>query len=261
MGKSKIEWTDYTFNPWIGCTKVSQGCKFCYAERDNQFYRWNKAGWGPQADRRRTSAANWKKPLQWNAEAKKTGQRMRVFCASLADVFDDHASILPELRSELWYLIEQTPELDWMLLTKRPENFASMLPKGPVLENVWLGVTAEDQENADKRIPILLSTPALVRFVSCEPLLGDVDLSRWLWNVDPRRSAKTSLDWVIAGCESGYTARSADPDWFRSLQSQCYAALTPFFLKQMVVNGKFTKMPALDGKVYNEIPEGLYHDL
>lgn len=116
---SGIEWTHHTFNPWIGCTKVSPACDQCYAEEWNRRYEGGK-NWGPHADRRKTKS--WSAPLKWNREAEAKGLRYRVFCASLADVFDNHKSILPEWRAELWLLIKATPHLDWLLLTKRPQN-------------------------------------------------------------------------------------------------------------------------------------------
>ncbi len=229
MGEnSRIEWCDHTFNPWIGCTRISPGCDHCYAEawaRRSGLVQWD----GPP---RRTSDSTWRQPLKWDAEAKRAGVRRRVFCASLADVFDNQALTL--WRDELWALIGRTPNLDWLLLTKRPQNIVGALPT-PHVEalldrdapwpwpwpNVWLGVTAENQAEADRRIPSLLAVPAARRFVSCEPLLGAVDLHHL-----------GGIDWVIAGGESGPGARPAHPDWFRSLRDQCAAAGVPFFLKQ-----------------------------
>jgi len=179
---SKIEWTDHTFNPWMGCTAVSPACDHCYAEA--QTARFRQVDWGAKAPRKRTSAANWKKPLVWNRKAEKAGKRAKVFCASLADVFDNHKSILPEWRTDLWALIRATPWLDWLLLTKRPQNITKFLPNdwGDGYRNVWLGVTVENQEEANRRIPILLNTPASKRFLSCEPLLGILNLKSWLPN-------------------------------------------------------------------------------
>ena len=180
---SKIEWTDHTFNPWIGCTKVSAACDHCYAEVATPTRTLRASGaetWGPHAPRRRTSPANWKKPLAWNRQAQAEGRRYRVFCASLADVGDNHASILAEWRADLWHLIAATPNLDWLLLTKRPQNIIKMLPHiwGDGWPNVWIGTTVENQTEADRRIPHLLAVPAAVRFLSMEPLLGPVDLTR-----------------------------------------------------------------------------------
>jgi protein gp37 len=175
MGEnSAIEWTDHTFNPWVGCTKISPACDHCYAEG------WAKRTGQPEmwhGKRRRTTPANWREPLKWNAAAQKAGERARAFCASLADVFDNQ--VPEEWRSDLWSRISATKHLDWLLLTKRPQNIAKMLPEtwGNGWPNVWLGTTVENQDEADRRIPHLLAVPAAVRFLSCEPLLGAVDLS------------------------------------------------------------------------------------
>lgn len=234
---SKIEWTDHTFNPWIGCTKVSAACDHCYAEVATPTRTLRASGaetWGPHAPRKRTSAANWKKPLAWNRKAEYEGRRYRVFCASLADVFDNHASILPEWRADLWELIAETTHLDWLLLTKRPQNINRMLPHGwnGGWPNVWLGTTVENQTEADRRIPHLLAAPATVRFLSCEPLLGPVDLTRWSGIEGDGGTMGFGLDWVICGGESGPGARPMHPDWARSLRDQCVAAGVPFFFKQ-----------------------------
>lgn len=244
MGEnSAIEWTDHTFNPWIGCTKVSPGCDRCYAET----LATNRLGvaWGPHAERRRTAESTWRQPLAWNRRAEREGKRARVFCASLADVFDNQ--VPGQWRSDLWRLIRNTPHLDWLLLTKRPQNIARMLPGpqdnclpewGDGWTNVWLGTTAENQAEADRRIPHLLAVPAARHFLSCEPLLGPVNITRWL--TDGRDQAIPELDWVIAGGESGPGARPMHPDWARSLRDQCQAAGVPFFFKQW---GAFTYHP------------------
>lgn len=242
---SAIEWTDHTFNPWIGCQKVSPGCDHCYAEAMMD-HRLGRVEWGPHGERRRTSVANWRKPLQWAKAA--NGTRPKVFCASLADVFDNQ--VPAAWRRDLFDLIWATPELDWLLLTKRPENIAKMLP-GAIGEvelwpwrNVWLGVSAERQEEADQRIPHLLATPAEVRFVSAEPLLGRINFTRiathggWYDALKGWRDVRTSpapegiVDWIIAGGESGKSARPTHPDWVRSIRDQCQASGTAFFFKQ-----------------------------
>ncbi len=180
MAETSIEWADYSFNSWLGCTKVSAACDHCYAET----LATARLGvdWGPHAPRRRTAASTWKKPLAWDRKAQREKRRLRVFCASLADVFDNHQSILPEWRVDLWQLIRETPNLDWLLLTKRPQNIAKMLPAdwGAGWPNAWLGTTVENQAEADRRIPHLLKVPATQHFLSCEPLLGPVDWKRWL---------------------------------------------------------------------------------
>lgn len=180
---SNIEWTRHTFNPWIGCTKVGPGCDHCYAEAwDARGLQQSDTRWGAKANRTRTAPANWRKPLAWDRAAAAAGERHRVFCASLADVFDNQASILPEWRADLWALIRATTNLDWMLLTKRPGNIAKMLPEdwGIGYPNVWLGCTVVKQEEADRDIPKLLAVPARIRFLSVEPLLGPTDIAPWL---------------------------------------------------------------------------------
>lgn len=224
MGKnSSIEWTHHTFNPWWGCTKVSPGCKNCYAEAWSK--RVGMGLWGPRADRRFFSEAHWREPLRWNAEAAATATRRRVFCASMADVFEARRDLDP-WQERLWALIDATPALDWLLLTKRPEQIATIAPWGrrwPA--NVWLGATAENQLWASRRVPVLLRQPAVVRFLSCEPLVGPLDLAGWL-------GRRGGIDWVIAGGESGAKARPMNPDWPRQLRDQCVQAGVAFHFKQ-----------------------------
>lgn len=280
---SKIEWTDHTFNPWIGCTAVSPACDHCYAEVSTPARALGVA-WGPNAERRRTSEATWRQPLAWNRKAQREGRRFKVFCASLADVFDNQ--VPADWRADLWALIASTPHLDWLLLTKRPQNIAKMLPGAYVEQlvgrdlpawpwpNVWLGTTVENQAEADRRIQHLLAVPAAKRFLSMEPLLGPVDLSaakalpiyREAEHVTVRLHPTTIpgnvftrpgrgwcrhdgnmqpwIDWVIAGGESGPKARPSHPDWFRSLRDQCQAAGVPYFHKQ---NGEWAPGEACDG--------------
>jgi protein gp37 len=222
MGKnSRIEWTDHTFNPWWGCTKVSEACKNCYAEAWSR--RVGQQVWGPKAERRFFGEPHWREPLKWNADAASQKKRLRVFCASMADVFEDRRSLDP-WRSKLWGLIESTPHLDWLLLTKRPEWVETFTPwGGDWPRNVWLGTTVEDQESAEIRLPYLANIPAAVRFISAEPLRGEVQILPWL---------RSSVDWVITGGESGPKARPSSPSWFRALLTQCVAADVPFHFKQ-----------------------------
>lgn len=236
--QSKIEWTHATFNPWIGCTKLSAACDNCYAETERAVTCLGVT-WGAGQQRHRTAASTWKQPLAWNRKAAKEGRRMRVFCASLADVFD--AEVPEEWRTDLFALIDQTPNLDWLLLTKRPAVARKVMPATP-RPNVWLGTTVENQAMAEARIPHLLATPAAVRFLSMEPLLGAVSLRRWLPHGDIGYDETGAfldyvipdpgLDWVIAGGESGPGARPSHPDWFRSVRDQCAAADAPFLFKQ-----------------------------
>jgi protein gp37 len=208
---SGIAWTDHTFNPWFGCTKVSPECTHCYAEIWNA--RFKKApGWGPRADRSKSAASTWKLPLRWNRAS--NGGPVRVFCASLSDVFDDHPSIAQAWRDELLDLIGRTPNLEWLLLTKRPENIpAALTPKA--FPNVRIGVTAGLQAWANECIPELLARWHGPNFVSYEPALGPVDF----------RLAEWPLHWIIAGAESGMRteARAADLSWFRDVRDQCQA--------------------------------------
>lgn len=175
---SKIEWTDHTFNPWWGCVRVSPACRFCYA--DTQARRYGHEVWRKHGPRRLLSDANWAKPRKWNRDAEKVGVPAKVFCASMADVFEDHPDVT-EPRERLWEVINATPWLRWQLLTKRPENVADMAPWGNDWpDNVWLGTSVETQRFADHRIPLLLKIPARTRFLSCEPLLEPLNLWRLL---------------------------------------------------------------------------------
>lgn len=203
---SGIEWTDHTFNPWEGCQKVAPECDNCYAEaRDARFT--GGAHWGPKAPRRRTSPQNWNKPLRWQKDAAafaaQHGRRQRVFCASLADVFDN--AVDPTWRQDLWNLIRACPDLDWLLLTKRPQNMAKMLPSDwcDGWPHVWLGTSAGTQKTADQNIPHLLATPAAVRFVSCEPLLGPVDLEPWLAWPEVGGEMPDGTPFGCYGCDGG----------------------------------------------------------
>lgn len=235
MGKTtEISWTDSTWNPWIGCAKISAGCANCYAQTLMDT-RYGRVEWGPNGTRSATSAAYWKKPRAWNTEAKRTGVRRKVFCGSLCDAFEDRHDT-NAWRISLLELIELTHGLDWLLLTKRPENVVRLIEQAAgrdVLNffernpHVWFGVSVENQEQADKRIPHLLMVPARVRFLSMEPLLGPVSFH------DITNRLLGGIDWVIVGGESGPGARPMDPDWARSIRDECKAGGVPFFMKQM----------------------------
>jgi protein gp37 len=270
---SAIKWTDHTYNPWWGCTRVSPGCQHCYAETFAK--RTGNKVWGQNAERRFFGDKHWAEPLKWDRAAEKAGRPALVFCASMADVFEDRDDVVPH-RDRLFELVESTPHLIWQLLTKRPENVLAMVPAawlagptGSVIHrnlgsadvpnmrvdfvdgrdagwpsNVWVGTTVEDQQRADERIPHLRRIPAPVRFLSCEPLLGPVDLSRWLHLEQVRQPGDewafvrgpgfhpALVEWVIAGGESGPGHRPMDLDHARSLRDQCTAAGVPFFFKQ-----------------------------
>lgn len=240
-----IAWTDHTFNAWWGCQQVSEGCKHCYAET------WSKRVglkiWGQDTDRRFFGDKHWNEPLAWNRAAEKAGVRRRVFCSSMADVFEDRPDLAPH-RARLFALTQRTPWLDWQLLTKRPENaqrlwnaaqhdaFNGADSLGPLwAPSVWLDTTVENQKRADERIPHLLAVPAAVRFLSCEPLLEDVRIA----HLETRALALTmaerltgatgtrhevrgpaTVGWIIGGGESGPGARPFNRAWMQSLVSQ-----------------------------------------
>jgi protein gp37 len=232
MKKTKIDWADYVWNPVTGCTKVSAGCKNCYAERHaNRF-------WG---ERKFTDVICHEDRLIQPYHIKEPG---RVFVNSMSDLF--HPDVPEKFIHRIFTI---------MLINS---HLTFIIP----MPNIWLGVSVEDQKTADERIPILLQNPAAVRFVSYEPALGEVDISKYLitkfYNKGPEYSPITvkSIDWVIMGCESGPYRRPMDIDWTRSMRTQCQAANVPFFLKQMDVAGKVIKMPELDGKVWDQYPEG-----
>ena len=217
---SPIEWTHHTFNPWWGCTKVSPACTHCYAEKWSR--RVGLSLWGEEEPRRFFGDRHWREPINWNAEAERSGVRRRVFCASMADVFEPRED-LNLWRTRLWSLIEQTPWLDWLLLTKRPEHIGDLVPWEKAWpDNIWLGVTAENQLWLVRRVEQLARYPTVVRFISCEPLLTPLDLAPTLG----------TINWVIAGGESGAKARPSHPDWFRNLRDQCIGSEIAFHFKQ-----------------------------
>ncbi len=213
---SHIAWTDHTFNPWWGCARVSPGCQHCYAEATDRRFGGN--AWGAHGTRRVTSDANWSEPVRWNRQAQRAGTTARVFCASMGDVFEDHPA-LPEPRRRLWTLIDATPALTWQLLTKRPGN-ATMAPWNPWPGRVWAGTSVEDQRRVDERIPDLAAVPAPVRFLSCEPLLGPLNLDL------------AGITWCIIGGESGPGHRPMHLDWLAGIVEQCRTAGVAVFVKQ-----------------------------
>lgn len=280
MGTSTaIAWTDHTFQPWMGCSHVSPGCDNCYAETLGK--RTGRVQWGDQAERVTMSEGYWRNPTKWNRQAEAEGQPHLVFCASMADVFEDRPELVP-LRARLVDVIAGTPELIWLLLTKRPENVMALIPVewcGRWPDNVWIGTTVEDQERADERIPVLAEIPAPVRFLSCEPLLGAVDLSPWLglewmdalgdagapfsfrgeggWGREMFATVAghvPPIHWVIAGGESGPGHRPLNFDHARDLRDQCRAAEVPYFFKQ--VGGAYATSGGdeLDGEVLKAFP-------
>lgn len=240
MKNTTIEWANHTFNPWWGCTKVSEGCANCYAETWSK--RTGKDLWGPGKARERKSRTYWNQPINWNLEAAAFEERPRVFCASMADWLDHE--VPAHWRAGLLELIDKTPNLDWLLLTKRPEAWearmaatavhsaaASRWRQGYAPPNVWVGVSAENQERWNERLPMLYAIPARIRFVSAEPLLGPIEMGPW------------KPDWLIVGGESGPGARpTMHPDYVRHLRDQCEIRGTAFFFKQW---GNWVEVPAV----------------
>lgn len=240
--KTGISWTDHTANFWWGCMKVSPGCANCYAEAWSK--RYGRAIWGPAAttERWRTKGP-WRDILRWDARAAADGVRRRVFAQSMSDFFEEHPQ-LDSWRAEACEILAGLKHLDVQLLTKRPENVRRMVPDAwweqwPA--HVWIGTSVENQEWADRRIPLLLEVPAAVRFLSCEPLLGPVDLahvplqtgsSRPIGNALLPPAAGGHVNWVIVGGESGAKARPMNPDWARAIRDLCRASGVPFHFKQ-----------------------------
>lgn len=293
MGQgTKIEWADATFSPWIGCQKVSPACDNCYAEAWAVRYE-AEPRWGAQAARRRTAPASWAAPRTWQRQADRfeaqNGRARTVFCASLADVFDNQ---VPDAwRADLWSLIADCDRLIWLLLTKRPQNIKRMLPPdwGEGWPHVWLGTTAENQAEADRRVPALCRVPAAGRFLSCEPLLERVELTPWLdpsgaccgmdgalcegcpyqravLNEGHGGGGSVLVDWVIAGGETGRPARPTPLAAMTALRDQCVAAGVPFFFKQwgrwqpvgpgdhrLTADGRGA-LPMLDGRQWTQRP-------
>jgi protein gp37 len=261
---SKIEWTRHTFNPWWGCVKVSPACDHCYAEKFANYASNAAFGvrvtWGPGGRRAYASEKSWADPVKWNAQARREGVRRRVFCASMADVFEG-GSAEAQSRDRLWKMIESTQSLDWLLLTKRPINIMRLIPerwRAQLPGNVWVGTTIENQEWTDRRLPALLEVPAVVRFVSAEPLLGPLDLSKYLHRM-------SRIDWVILGGESGVSARPTPIEWYRSARDQVVGAQVPLFFKQWgnfrIEGESILKLRKknddrrLDGRIWGQVPE------
>ena len=272
MKNTKIEWATHTANFWSGCTKVSSGCANCYAASLSNRAPKTLGGWGPGAPRRRHLPIL-QEVRKWNREAAGAAERPRVFVNSLSDWLDHEVPV--EWLAAALETVHECQHLDFLLLTKRPQLWRERIEAaiehldngpycGPICawlegwlrgyapRNVWAGTTVEDQERADERIPHLLKIPARVRFLSCEPLLGPVDLDRWVDGVSDDGSLKPltgyasgdgcyvpwtdkahRIHWVICGGESGPKARPMHPDWARSLRDQSKEAGVAFFMKQM----------------------------
>jgi len=249
---TKIEWTDETWNPVTGCTKISPGCEHCYARRMAQRLA-GRCGY-PRDDPFRVilHEETLDKPLHWR-------KPRRVFVCSMGDLF--HENVPDEYRMQVFNRCVAAPRHTFQILTKRPANALRYYQGRPALPNVWLGVSPEDQERADQRIPVLMECPAAVRFVSVEPMLGPVDLTPWLYRTREieladdgahirRNRILPALDWVICGCETGPGARAMDPNWARSLRDQCVAAGVPFFLKRLSDGSRL-----LDEQEWDEYPQ------
>lgn len=287
--ETKIEWCDATLNLWWGCTKVSEGCTHCYAKQLSD-QRYKRGCWGPKGTRREVKS--WRATLaKISNRAKAENRRIKVFCSSMSDIFEgpetcggeksENWVTIVRLRSQLFDAIEAHPELDFLVLTKRIENAGDFLERNygdDLPPNLWLGTSVENQEQADKRIPHLLQVPAAVRFLSCEPLLGPVDLGDWCREYEdyPRDMdgeflgysnwvQPHDIHWVICGGESGPNARPMHPDWARSLRDQCVDAGVPFFFKQWgewgpdyigpIWLGRKKAGRILDGQTWDQFPE------
>lgn len=268
-----ISWTDETWNPVTGCSKVSPGCAHCYAETMTRRFRPDSLPWTPEnaAENVVLHPERLEIPLRWK-------KPRRVFVNSMSDLFHE---LVPEaFILEVWLIMSLAQEHTFQILTKRPERMQEIIGRNFArhsrgifgadfwpLPNVWLGTSVENQHWADIRIPSLLKVPAAVRFLSCEPLLGPIDLSRYLdWQCPKHGSVNKSradffcdedctadIGWVIAGGESGSHARPCDLDWLRTIRDQCHGQSVPFHLKQM---GGFRAGGAavLDGREWREFP-------
>lgn len=233
MGKeTNISWTQHTFNPWHGCTKVSPGCDNCYAATLDA--RWGDSHWGKGIPRRVFGDKHWAEPLAWDAAARKADNRKTVFCASMADVMDDEAPA--DQRERLWELIDQTPNLIWQLLTKRPTRYTQYLPtEGFKYDNVWLGASAENHHFYEIRWSVLRVVAQdfdTLSFISYEPALGPIRVLQFAREHDSDGHA-TSPDWLICGGESGDQRRPMEQKWAEEAASDCEITGTKFFMKQM----------------------------
>jgi len=238
-----IAWTDHTFNPWLGCHKVSQGCVHCYAETLVKNRMGMPGMWGAAGQRKRTKTP-WQNVPRWNSEARAEGRAHRVFCASLADVFEDEAG--PNLwRPEVWDLIHACPWLDFQLLTKRPENIERMLPDDwdEGWPNVWLGTSIEDNRVAD-RASFLTAVPAMIHFVSYEPAIGPLN-----------ELSLKDIEWVICGGESGPDYRPMRIEWAHDMRHRCAMEGIDFFFKQDAAPRTEMGIDAL-GEIVRETPLG-----
>lgn len=265
MGRETgIQWCDGTWNPWRGCAKVSPGCDHCYAEAMSVRNPAVLGTWGPDGTRSLGTEAYWRLPARWDREASRAGERRRVFCGSLMDIWEDRPDLAGP-RERALHLAEMCGSLDWLFLSKRPQNAHRLIVQATqarwqaarffsLPRNWWLGCTVEDVARARERIDVLCDVPAAVRFLSCEPLLEAIDLSPWL--------AKGGIHWVIVGGESnqgGATARPFDLSWCEEIVNQCRAFDVPCFVKQLgsrpVAEGLGLKLRERHGGDMEEWPE------
>lgn len=257
--KTAIQWCDHTFNPWWGCAHVSPGCDHCYAAAWAR--RTGHAVWGPHAPRRFFDDDHWREPLRWDAKARRDGVRRRVFCGSMCDWAEVRVDLCDHQR-RLCAMVEETPYLDWLLLTKRPQNVPRAVPaswmRAGFPRNAWPGTTIENKELLSKRADYLAALPAAIRFLSLEPLLEPVDLTDWIgpanamWDGDFESSSRKmmrldKLSWVIVGGESGPKARPFDLVWARKLRDQCRVAGVRFYMKQIGAITVDSSMAEKDG--------------
>lgn len=256
---TKIEWTDETWNPVTGCTKISPGCKHCYADR--MATRLQGMGHANYANGFRLTLQPHMltTPLEWR-------QPRMIFVNSMSDLF--HTDVPLEYIKQVFGVMKETPQHTYQVLTKRAERLSELAPLLEWTPNIWMGVSVENQEYANKRIPHLLRTPAAVRFLSCEPLLGELDLTNICiqggedsgefinsLNLEEFGSNGVNLiNWVIAGGESGPSARPMNPEWVRSLRDQCNMYQVPFFFKQWGGVNKKRAGRLLDGRTWDEMP-------
>ena len=242
MENSKIGWTHHTWNPWWGCNKVSEACKHCYI---GPIMRRSGRNRKPFDGPMRTGKATWRKAIRWNRIAEEEGARFRVFTCSMSDFFHEGADAW---RDDAWEMIRSCNNLDWLILTKRPELFSGRLPMdwGTGYPNVWLGVTVESQDHLG-RVDLLAEVPAAIRFVSAEPLLGPIEFGA---------ERLRDLDWIITGCEDAAQAkrRPMDPDWVRSIRDQCDSAGVRLFHKQYYVGNQLAYDGLVDGVKRLDIP-------
>jgi protein gp37 len=268
---SNIQWTHHTFNAWIGCIRKTEGCVLCYAEilAASRMSHFGKL-WGPNSDRHRTTDNYWKQPFKWNRKAKALGERHRVFLGSMMDFFEDNPKVIL-MRKEMWEIIRQTPDLDWLILTKRPENIIKFLPEdwGNGWHNVWIG-TSYTGEKDKQMINDLVNAPAYLRFLSMEPLLGATDIT----NVKRKDGSfynplEGLIDWVILGGESGSKEKSrpCNVNWMKKVVRDCKEFKVPVFVKQLGTNPVYPSkatsnlepfpVSSKKGDIVEEFPEEL----